>query len=221
MINPPKTIVLLSGGMNSAAMLLGMLKLQTTEVVECMIFDYGQEHAEEIDCARTLCDKFEVPSSLWSFDPGPLMDVGVEHARVPIDVEVGHPYLYSHMLNCAIYRAQVVTESDQIAAGFLKEEMSVSYDALTTFFRGAVWFSNQGDSTSAAIRYTFPMWSKTKAEVFQLVEDIDCTAEVLMDTVSCLRGNAELRHQWGYGCGSCDGCVRRWRAWEAHLHAKG
>ena len=65
-----------------------------------------------------------------------------------------------------------------------------------------------------------PMWDLEKWEIFKLVEDLNRTVEVLGDTYSCLKHDADLRHQWGHGCGSCDGCVRRWRAWEKHLHEK-
>jgi 7-cyano-7-deazaguanine synthase in queuosine biosynthesis len=205
--------------MNSTAMLLGMVKLKTADVVECMIFDYGQEHAEEIDYARSLCDKLGVPSSLWSFEPGPLMDVGPAHARVPVDVEVNPLHLYSHMLNCAAYRARDAS-AQFVSAGFIEDEASFGWDDIYRLWRGVRIFSGQCNVLTSAADLDVPLWAKTKAEVFKFIEDIDCVAEVLRDTMSCLRGNTELMHPWGYGCGSCDGCVRRWKAWEEHLHNK-
>src|ERR1700692_4148198 len=52
MTKPPKAIVLLSGGLDSATCLL--IALADGFEVYALSFDYGQRHAVEIERARTL-----------------------------------------------------------------------------------------------------------------------------------------------------------------------
>ena len=59
-----------------------------------------------------------------------------------------------------------------------------------------------------------------RAKIVKVAEDLNRVVEVLGDTWSCLKHDTDIQHPWGHGCGSCDGCVRRWRAWEQHLERK-
>jgi 7-cyano-7-deazaguanine synthase len=36
---------------------------------------------------------------------------------------------------------------------------------------------------------------------------------VLEDTHTCYLGSREVRHDWGYGCGTCDACQLREKGW--------
>ena len=60
MAEKPKTIVLLSGGMNSAVMLYDIVTFGKAEILDCMIFDSYQP-SEDVICARMLCEKLGVP----------------------------------------------------------------------------------------------------------------------------------------------------------------
>ena len=42
-------------------------------------------------------------------------------------------------------------------------------------------------------------------------------AEITSESSSCDEGIDTIQHPWGYGCGSCDGCVARWRAWDEYV----
>lgn len=65
-----KTVVILSGGMDSAVLLdsligvKGEMGYDPNDEVRCLTFDYGQRHSKEIECARDLCTHFHVASQL-------------------------------------------------------------------------------------------------------------------------------------------------------------
>lgn len=79
-----KTIIILSGGMDSTTLLYEMLYME--EQVEAITIDYGQRHRKEIDCAKNLCDINKVPwdyidlSSIGKF----LVDNSQTDERVPV-----------------------------------------------------------------------------------------------------------------------------------------
>ena len=54
-----KTIIILSGGMDSTTLLYKLLK--EGKEVEALSFDYGQRHKKELDFAKITCEKLGVP----------------------------------------------------------------------------------------------------------------------------------------------------------------
>ena len=211
----PRTIVLLSGGMNSAAMIYDILTFAKAEILDCMIFDSYQP-TEDVVAARNLCEKLGLPFSLWNLEPAPIVST---HWQAPEDLgkeweDDLHNTCFMQMLVAAVRHAKL-TRAESVTAGFCYEDIEMRMAALSDIGHGAATILGHHK-----LVLNVPMWDLEKWEIFKLVEDLNRTVEVLGDTYSCLKHDADLRHQWGHGCGSCDGCVRRWRAWEKHLHEK-
>ena len=208
----PKTIVLLSGGMNSAVMLYEILTFKKAEIIECMIFDAYQPSGDFL-CARALCTKLGVPFSIWDLEPAPIMSTTNFDSPKEITKEFSADLRNTCLMQMIVasVRYAKLAGADTITAGFVYKDVDLD---LMEF----------GDSTALLsgheVTFSFPMWDLKKWEIFKLAEDLNRVVEVLDGTTSCLIGNDDIRHQWGYGCGSCDGCVRRWRAWEEHLERK-
>jgi 7-cyano-7-deazaguanine synthase len=75
--------------------------------------------------------------------------------------------------------------------------------------------------TEIAFDIETPLMWRTKAETWALAEELGGTALVdliVEETHTCYRGERGMRHDWGYGCGSCPACELRakgfaeWRA---------
>ncbi len=216
----PRTIVLLSGGMNSAAMIYDFVTFQKAEILDCMIFDSYQP-SEDVICARALCEKLELPFSLWDLEPAPIVstrwltpdDLGKEW------VDDLHNACFMQMLVAAVRHAKL-TNAESIAVGLCHDDADVGFEiGLLTDFVDAVGLTlNIG---KRSMQLNLPLWEMSKPDIFKLAKDLNRLVEVLGDTYSCLKHDADIRHQWGHGCGSCDGCVRRWRAWDEYLQMIG
>ena len=127
-------------------------------------------------------------------------------------------HFYSQIINNAFYRAHEQGAA-QVVAGFIDAEVPFSFDEANGFWAATRKMMGLLAPAPPPELY-LPFFFKSKIELFHFAESCDVLGEVLRDTISCMNGNTELQHEWGYGCGSCGGCVRRWRAWEEYQHRK-
>ena len=212
----PKTIVLLSGGMNSAAMLYDIITFKKAEILDCMIFDAYQP-SEDVICARMLCEKVGVPFSIWDLEPMPIMTTTNFDSPKVITKEFSADLrntCYMQMIVAAVRYAKLA-DANSLTAGFCSEDLDFSMLHLGDFGHHAKMILDHRH-----LRFNFPVYEMEKWEIFKMAEDLNRVVEVLNDTWSCLNHDADIHHPWGHGCGSCDGCVRRWRAWDQHLNKK-
>jgi 7-cyano-7-deazaguanine synthase in queuosine biosynthesis len=216
MAEKPKTIVLLSGGMNSAVMLYDIVTFGKAEILDCMIFDSYQP-SEDVICARMLCEKVGVPFSIWDLEPAPIMSTTNLDSPKEITKEFSDDLrntCFMQMLAAAIRYAKLAG-ADSVTIGLCDEDVNFDSAQLANFFDSAAkMIDDHGLSLDC------PVWVAEKWQIFKMAEDLNRVVEVLGDTYSCLKHDADIQHPWGHGCGSCDGCVRRWRAWEEHLERK-
>lgn len=209
----PRTIVLLSGGLNSAVMLYDMVTFKKAEVVECMIFD--SDFGIDFKLARDLSEKCGIPYSMWSYDGMPVVDV------TPTDLYLSRPELnraalITTMFNHAIHRATLLgAESVTIGISGDGAELPASHHLEEYFIYAGKMFG------AFSMGLSMPLLDLTKAEVFKLALDLNKMVEVTRDTNSCDVSKGDIQHPWGYGCGSCPGCVRRWKAWDEYLQMIG
>jgi 7-cyano-7-deazaguanine synthase in queuosine biosynthesis len=212
MAEKPKTIVLLSGGMNSAAMLYDIVTFEKAEVLDCMIFDSYQP-SEDVACARGLCERLGISFSLWNLEPAPIISSCGWDSPEVITKEFSADLrntCFLQMLVAAVRYAKLAG-AESVTAGFCYKD--VEFDLLEFADTAALLWNLE-------TTFNFPMWDLEKWEIFKLAEDLNRVVEVLGSSHSCLIHDRDVQHPWGYGCGSCDGCVRRWRAWEEHLERK-
>jgi len=60
MINKPKAVILLSGGLDSTTVLA--LAKQKDFDIYCMSFDYGQRHLQELEAVQQIINHYKVHS---------------------------------------------------------------------------------------------------------------------------------------------------------------
>jgi 7-cyano-7-deazaguanine synthase in queuosine biosynthesis len=210
MSEKPRTVVLLSGGLNSAVMLYDITTFNKAEIVECLTFDseFGVSHM----LARTLAENLGVPFSLYSYDASPVVDTS------PIDLyenqrDLQRATLFGTMIIHGIARASLLG-ADQLTIGLLGGDVEF-YEPHEFFIYATKLLGFY------SLKLSMPFWESEKSDVFVLARDLNKMVEVTRDTNSCDLGSDDIQHPWGYGCGACAGCVRRWNAWDKYLQKIG
>ena len=212
MADKERTILLLSGGMNSAVMLYEYLTFKKADIVEAIIFDATT--SSDFMAARDLCDRTGVPYSVWCYDPDPVISHITPGAT---EAEIDRSLLFTVLITHAVHRARDVG-AERIAAGFSAETLPFSPDRLIEFCCHA---GRAATEDSHLLEYDFPFIDKSKGQIFELAKDLNRVVEVTLNSTSCDNNDDSIQHQWGYGCGSCRGCVARWHAWDEYLQIIG
>ena len=212
MADKPRTVVLLSGGLNSAVMLYELVTFGKVEITECMIFD--SDDAVDLGLAQALCDRLELQYSVWGYDGMPVIDFSSTdlYSEQP---DLNHDALLSTMLIHSIHRA-ILLKAESVTIGLCHQDVDFNCMNFTDLFVGAAKMMSD-----YSLKLSTPMWEMDKAEIFDRARELNRLVEVTAHTNSCDIGNDDIQHQWGYGCGSCPGCVRRWKAWDEYLQLIG
>jgi 7-cyano-7-deazaguanine synthase len=75
---------------------------------------------------------------------------------------------------------------------------------------------------SRIVLHTPLMW-RTKAATWELAQELagrQLIDLILEESHSCYLGERTTRHDWGYGCGSCDACRLRQKGWSEFTHSR-
>jgi 7-cyano-7-deazaguanine synthase len=87
MNNPPKTVLILSGGMDSVTLLYWLINRE--HLVQAISFDYGQRHSKELAAAALICNRERIRHHV--IDVSILRDfLGGSALTDDIDVPEGH-----------------------------------------------------------------------------------------------------------------------------------
>ena len=213
-----KAVVLLSGGLDSATTLY--LARKQGFVCRCLIFDYSQRHAREINSAKKIArragSKYMVVKISFPWGGSALLD---EHADMPLAVgeaENSIPPTYVParnivFLSFALSYAETI-KAKAIFIGAHDEDYSGYPDCRPEFYRSFRKAAKHGTKSGAenqAIKIKTPLGLKNKAEIIRLGKSLGVPFEL---TWSCYRGMK-------YPCGKCDSCFYRAKGFkEAGLH---
>lgn len=213
-------LVVLSGGQDSVTCLGYALKY--FKQVSAISFLYGQRHAVELQCARQLCEKYNIPHKLVSLDFMPELvtsaltgdgEVGQPHAHKPGLPSSFVPNRNALFLTIAHAHAQEIGSST-LLTGVCQTDYSGYPDCRHTFIKALEHALNVGYETK--IQIGTPLMNLTKGETFCLAEDVGFLEEVLEMSHTCYNGDHETKHEWGYGCGTCPACLLRAKGWEEY-----
>lgn len=216
MTDKRRAIVLLSGGMNAATLLYDLVTFKKDEIVDCMIFNHTTDL--DVECARETCEKVNLEYSLWSFDPGAVIDpCGFEESEaLTARVEL------MHMLFQAAQRA-IHLDAEWIFAGFQRQHLPCPDASFWSFAHAAAFLAAgiEQPHEDPMLMWKFPFLNRTKGEVFKHAMELSRLPDIGQGTTSCHIADTSIQHPWGYGCGSCAGCVRRWNGWDEYLQIIG
>lgn len=210
-------LVVLSGGQDSVTC-LGWA-IATYNDVYAISFDYGQRHKVELECASKVCDAFNIPHQIMDMKAlGELVttnlvgdgDVGAAHPHNK-DLPASYvPCRNALMLTMAHGYAQEVGAT-HLVTGVCQTDYSGYPDCREEFVVQLQEALNTGYLTS--IRIMTPLMHKTKAETWQLADQVGFLDVVTQMSHTCYLGDRDHKYDWGYGCGECPACVLRAKGW--------
>lgn len=218
-----KSLVIFSGGQDSTTCLGYALKKY--DEVYAVNFNYGQNHAIEVQQARAITQKLGV--KLIPVDISFFADLTMSALVSGQDVNKQHPdfkelpasfvpnrnalfLVLSHTL------AQKLG-IQHIVAGMCQTDFSGYPDCREQFINA---MKIALELSSKYIEIETPLMFKTKAQTFQMAEDYEILDEVIFLSHTCYEGDRNTLHEWGYGCGECPACKIRAKGWEEYKLTK-
>jgi len=224
-----RALVLFSGGQDSATCLAWALARYAH--VETLGFDYGQRHAVEMTCRAPLRALMAGPR----LGPDHIVDLaatirslGQTALTAEIQIEMasdglpntfvpGRNLLFLTCAGALAYRRGL----RRIVAGMCETDYSGYPDCRDDTIKAMQLALNLGLQRRLVLE-TPLMW-RDKAATWALAHALG--GAELVDGIrehshSCYVGDRSVRHDWGYGCGSCPACELRASGWERWIAAR-
>jgi 7-cyano-7-deazaguanine synthase len=228
-LDPRGALVLFSGGQDSTACLAWALERYAH--VETVGFDYGQRHRVELDCRprirAALAESFPDWAGRLANDHlldlkllGQISDTALTSAReiemqangLPSTFVPGRNLIFLSFAAAIAYRRNLGV----LVGGMCETDYSGYPDCRDNTLKAMQVALSLG--LAAPMTVETPLMWLSKAETWALAERLGGAALVALTaehTHSCYLGERSLRHDWGYGCGSCPACELRRKGWEA------
>lgn len=212
-----KAVVVFSGGQDSTTCLFWALK--TFDEVATVTFDYGQRHAEEIECAKEIAEQLGVSfrvldmTLLNQLTESALTreEIAVkdgENGELPSTFVPGRNQLFLSF--AAVYAKQIGAR--HLVTGVCETDYSGYPDCRDVFIKSLNVTLNLAMDDQFVI-HTPLMWLD-KAETWKLADELGALDFVREKTLTCYYG---IR---GDGCGECPACMLRRRGLELYLAEK-
>lgn len=213
MDTPRKAVVLLSGGLDSSAVIA--LAAEQGYELYALSFRYGQRHARELEASRRVAEHFGakehrvVDVDLRAFGGSALTsdDIAVPLGRDEDEISHGIPVTYVParnliFLSFATAYAEVIG-ADDIFLGINALDYSGYPDCrpefLDSFAQTANLATKAGTEDGRKLQYHAPLIQMTKAQIVREGTRLGVPWEL---TWSCYQGGDEA-------CGECDSCQLR------------
>ncbi|HWL40561.1 MAG TPA: 7-cyano-7-deazaguanine synthase QueC [Gemmatimonadaceae bacterium] len=209
----PKSVVLLSGGLDSATALA--VALREGFAVQALTFKYGQRHSVEIEAAKRIARHYGVwyqiaeidltilgGSALTADIPVPRdTDLSVGNAHIPITYVPARNTIF---LSYALALAEVIGSTD-VFIGVNALDYSGYPDCrpeyIAAFEQMANLATRGGVEGAKALRIHTPLISLSKADIIRLGTSLGVDYSM---TTSCYDPGRD-----GAACGHCDACQLR------------
>ena len=200
-----RTVLILSGGMDSAVLLYDLLR-SSRSPVEALTFDYGQRHRREIESAKALTLATGTPHVILKVPVG-VVAPGSSQTNPDIAVPYGHytdesmkqtvvPNRNMIMLSFAIARA-ITVGADSVAYAAHHGDHAIYPDCRPEFVQALSLAAQLADWHRVDI-YA-PYLGKEKSEIVQRGLDLGVPFQF---TYSCYEGREAH-------CGKCGTCYER------------
>jgi 7-cyano-7-deazaguanine synthase len=228
----PGALVLFSGGQDSTVCLGWALHRYPR--VETIGFDYNQRHGIELECRKRVRAEMARRFTPWGERLGPdhVIDItsfgAIGDTALTSDAEIamtssGLPstFVPGRNLIFFVYAAALGYRRGlhTLVGGMCETDYSGYPDCRDATLKALGKAIRLG--TEMAFSIETPLMWRTKAETWALAHQLggDAFVDLIVEeTHTCYRGERGLRHDWGYGCGSCPACELRakgyveWRA---------
>lgn len=220
-----KAIIVLSGGQDSMTCLCLAIQLYGAENVNAIIFNYGQRHKIEIECAELVCQEFKIEYKIVKLDflsslvTSTLTGSGDTKQPHPNNKNLPSTFVPNRnaiFLTLAHAYAQELNAS-KIYTGVCQTDYSGYPDCRKDFIDRIQLALNVGYETTISIET--PLMYLTKAETFALADKLGAMEIITKFSHTCYEGDHHTFNEWGYGCGECAACVLRKKGFAAYLQS--
>jgi 7-cyano-7-deazaguanine synthase len=221
-------LVLFSGGHDSTVCLGWALDRYAR--VETVGFDYGQRHGVELKCRQKLRDAIAGRFPEWAGRLGPdhVIDISsfgaIGSTALTTNAEIS--LLASGLPSTFVPGRNLVFFTYAAALGYRRNLHALVGGMCETDYSG---YPDCRDATLRALEQAIrlgtevaftietPLMALTKAETWALADRLGGEPFVELiaeETHTCYRGDRGVRHDWGYGCGTCPACLLRAKGFE-------
>jgi 7-cyano-7-deazaguanine synthase len=206
-IDNEKAVVVFSGGQDSTTCLF-WAKKRFKEVI-AVSFDYNQKHISELQCAKDICNKYNVEhhildmSLLNQLAPNSLTRVDINVDKTQKDGELPNSFVDGRNLLFLTFVAVFAKQRNinHIITGVSQSDFSGYPDCRDVFVKST------NVTLNLSMDYEFvihtPLMFIDKCETWKLAYDLDVLDIVKNETLTCYNGIK------GNGCGDCPACNLR------------
>jgi 7-cyano-7-deazaguanine synthase len=200
--NPFPALVLLSGGQDSTTCLYWAL--QNFSSVKALIFDYGQRHRVEVQCAENIAGRANVRYRIMDIagllSDSALIDAEAEitashelNSNLPASFVPGRNALF---LTLACSYAYTLGIRD-VVMGVCQTDYSGYPDCRESFIKCQAKAISLALDTE--IRIHTPLMHLTKAETWKMAAKLGCLEVIRNNTHTDYNGDHTTFNEWGYG----------------------
>lgn len=208
-----KNLIILSGGQDSVTCLYNAHS--ESDKVGALIFDYGQQHREEISFAKSHCERLAVPYTIIRCEDLHKVCVsglmGKEKIVTTTQSQVLNRNLYFLVL-AHTFASHSIYES--LTLGISAVDNS-GYRDCSKQFADAAWAALT-ISSGKTIALRTPLINKTKKQIWQMAHELEIVPLIVSSTLTCYNASMTL-NAWGYGCGECPACILRQQGFEEYI----
>lgn len=215
-----KAVVIFSGGQDSTTCLGYAIK--NFEEVECITFNYGQNHSIEIIQAARICEKYKIKQTIIDISfLNQIVDsaltsngnVNEKHIRLKNLPASFVPNRNALFITLAHAYSQKI-EAETLIGGMCETDFSGYPDCRREFIENIIESLNMGSDST--IKMITPLMYLTKAETFKLAKEVNILDDVINLSHTCYNGDHKTFNEWGYGCDKCPACLLRKKGWEEY-----
>lgn len=211
-------LIVFSGGQDSTTCLFWAM--ERFNRVEAITFNYNQRHKEEIECAKNICEEFNIPHTVLDMS---LLNQLTANAltRQEIEIKGGEngqlPSTFVDGRNLLFLSFAAVAAKEKnlrhIVTGVCETDFSGYPDCRDVFVKSLNVTLNLAMDYSFVI-HTPLMWID-KAATWELADRLGKLDYIRKNTLTCYNGIK------GAGCGECPACKLRNSGLEKYLAQKG
>jgi 7-cyano-7-deazaguanine synthase len=218
MVENQKALVILSGGQDSTTCLFWAI--ENFDFIEAIGFDYGQKHLSELKAAAKIAKVAKIKYQTYKIDTLSAVSKNAltsEEIKIEPSASLNNPpntLVEGRNLLFLTYAAifAKIKKIKHMVMGVGQTDYSGYPDCRDSFIKSA------NVTLNLAFDYEFvihtPLMWKTKAETWQMADNMGILDLVQNLTVSCYNGIP------GKGCGSCPSCLLRQKGLDEYLSFK-
>ena len=222
-----KALIMFSGGQDSATCLAWAL--DKFDYVETVGFNYEQRHSIEMECRQNVLTNMPAAFPDWAGKLGDdhIIDLSalgaMSDTSLTRDVEIslsaeglpntfvpGRNLIFLNFAAALGYRRGLTT----LIGGMCEADFSGYPDCRIETLNAQMKAISLGMDRTFTLET--PLMHLSKAQAWALAHEFGGQGLIdliLEDTHSCYKGEREVRHDWGYGCGTCPACDLRAKGW--------